>query len=172
MKLKITKNQFPALISKLERMREQIPERGETWARNCAIEMQVLTLDHLENQGRGTGAPPPLSRLTLRSYSATGGPDGSGIRNHLTLEFHKRRTGFTAVLGIPEGQPADVARLQDQGGIVPVTESMRGFLAAELNIHLRAETTHFVIPPRRFWTESLQKARDHAIQQLSLILQV
>lgn len=63
--------------------------------------------------------------------------------------------------GILEGaQNKDVleyAPAQEFGAKIKVTAKMRGFLAANYDIHLKASTTHIVIPPRPFMRTTFQQ---------------
>lgn len=138
----------------LQQLADRI-ERANEVVKEAAIEMKTEAIANLEGQGRG-GAPPPLSQLTTRIYQETGEPDGSGIRNHLTIEYRQTDRGTVAVLGIPEGQPTIVAKVQNDGCSIPVTDKMRGFLSAEYGIHLRSTTTHIFVPPRHFWDNALK----------------
>lgn len=146
-------------------MQRRVPQRGILWAINNAKAVDQSCRDNLETQGRG-GSPPPLSSMTRRIYDKDGEPDGSGIVNHLTLEFLRRGQKFYATLGIPEGKPSMIAKVQDRGTTVRVTEKMRGFLSARYGIHLRQETTHINIPGRHFWERSLRRGRSKAMREL------
>ena len=66
--------------------------------------------------------------------------------------------------GVTEGAANDngkdvlaYAPVQEFGGHIPVTDKMRGFLAANYGIHLRKDTTHITIPPRSFLRTTLQE---------------
>lgn len=158
-------------IAKLSRVQREIKPRGAEWARNQAIAMDHRVRSHLDEQGRG-GAPPPLSAMTKQIYDVDGEPDGSGIVNHLTLEFRHRPDGAIAILGIPEGKPTLVAKVQDRGCVVPVTDRMRGFMAARYGIYLRQDTTHINIPGRHFWEDSLRVTCRKARKELKQLLKV
>lgn len=161
MGIKITKNQYPQLTAKLKSLGD-VNDRG--WAEKCVKYLNALYLDHLENQGRG-GASPNLSDATKLIYDATGEPDGSGIRNHIEITYSQQGNNTIATFGIPEGQPSLVAKVQDRGAVIPVTERMRGFLA-HCGIHLKASTTTIFIPGRHSWSESLEKTIDYAKDEL------
>ncbi|WP_190440475.1 MULTISPECIES: hypothetical protein [Trichocoleus] len=149
----------------MEAMQQRVPRQGIRWAMDNAKAVDQSCRDHLETQGRG-GTPPPLSSMTRQIYAKDGEPDGSGIVDHLTLEFRKRGDKFYATLGIPNGKPAMIAKVQDRGTTVRVTEKMRGFLSARYGIHLRQETTHINIPGRHFWERSLRRGRSKAMREL------
>lgn len=60
--------------------------------------------------------------------------------------------------GIPAGPLARIARVQEEGATIEVTPAMRAYLHAE-GLHLRADTTHVVIPARPFVAPGIAKAR-------------
>lgn len=154
------------LFKKLDLLEKKTPHVGAQIVYDAAVTGDREIRDHLAGQGRG-GEPPPLSSMTQRIYSIDGDPDGSGITNHLVVEFRRDKNGSMALVGIPEGQPSLVARVQDRGATIPVTDAMRGFLSARYGIHLRAETTHITVPGRHFWRKSISKAKAQAIKDLS-----
>ena len=164
MKLK-SRSQYGKLYKTLDRIQRELPRRGAQWAATSAQMMDQECRDHLEQQGRG-GQPPPLSDMTRRIYDIDGDPDGSGIVNHLTLEYQKRGNNFVAILGIPQGKPTMIAKVQDRGQIIEVTDKMRGFLAAAYGIYLKSTTTHIHIPARHFWENSLATTNAAARRQL------
>ena len=157
MSIEINRDDYPALITKLKSL-ENVSDRG--WAEKCVKYLKALYLDHLENQGRG-GASPALSEATRMIYEATGEPDGSGIRNHIEITYSQNGNNSIATFGIPEGKPSLVAKVQDKGAVIPVTERMRGYLA-HCGIFLKDSTTTIFIPGRHSWSESLEKTIDFA----------
>jgi hypothetical protein len=161
MPINIIKDEYPRLLQKLKSI-EKMNDRG--WTEKCAKYLNTLYLDHLENQGRG-GSPPSLSDATRIIYEATGEPDGSGIRNHIQITYSASDKGSIAIFGIPEGKPSLVARVQDRGAVIPVTERMRGFLA-HCGIFLKDSTTTIFVPGRHSWSESLEATRKYAISEL------
>lgn len=165
MEFKYTSN-WDQLNKKLRSLHHKAKTKGKKIVVDAAEKMEQTTREHLENQGRG-GAPPPLSRMTRQIYRVDGEPDGSGIRNHLTIEVSETPNQTIAILGIPEGRPSEVARIQDQGTTYPVTDEMRGFLAARYGIFLSPKTTHITVPGRKFWEESLRKVRSQTLQEFS-----
>jgi hypothetical protein len=155
-RLEVTNNWGP-LKSALTRLPAAAQAWGEEWARDSVHNLDRIYRDHLAHQGRG-GEPPPLSDATKHLYDRVGEPDGSGIRNHITIEYEVTPRGCTAIFGIPEGQPSIVARVQNEGATIPVSDAMRGFLAAH-GIFLKATTTHIEIPARYSWDKSIERAR-------------
>jgi len=158
MKLKI-KSTLDGLMAELQNMKENVPIRGEEWAQESANVMASLYRAHLSNQGRRGGYPPALSPATLHMYEVDGPPDGSGIRDHVeqgVLKNHHQVVGF---VGIPQGKPTMIARVQNDGAMIPVTDAMRGYLAAQYGIYLRAETKHIYIPARYSWDESIRQSK-------------
>lgn len=162
------KGSYRKLLQQLEQAPRRAAKAGTQWAIASAREVDTQVRQNLATQGRG-GAPPPLSPITRELYRQTGEPDGSGIVNHLVLEFRREGDRFIALLGIPEGKPSLVARVQDRGATIRVTDRMRGFLAAH-GIFLRASTTHINVPGRHFWELALRDSRASAKRNLKRIL--
>lgn len=54
-----------------------------------------------------------------------------------------------AHVGYREGELAKIAAVQEFGARIPVTDKMRGYLAAK-GLYLRKDTTHIIIPERSF----------------------
>lgn len=169
MKLKYTSN-YGKAIDRIEKLKQRMPEQGRQWVGETISAMNQDLRVHLGEQGRN-GAPPPLSGMTREIYRIDGEPDGSGITNHITLEYKKREGTITAILGIPTGKPTLIAKVQDQGATIRVTDKMRGFLAANYGIYLRQETTHIHIPGRYFWSTVLRKTRSQALRKLRRFFQ-
>lgn len=159
---------YKKLVQRLEQAPRRVSQKGSQWAIASASDVDTRVRENLGAQGRG-GAPPPLSSATQKIYRAAGQPDGSGIVNHLTLEFRREGNRFVATLGIPEGRPSLVARVQDRGATIPVSERMRGFLAVQ-GIFLRATTTHINIPGRHFWETALRDSRASSKRQLKQLV--
>ena len=156
MKFKITKNEFPALRSRLTEIQKQVIPTGQRWAEESAQNFEQIYRSHLANQGRG-GAPPPLSGAAEYMYSQYGQPDGSGILNHIEFDSKTNSKGAIAWVGIPSGKPTIVAIVQDKGATITVTPKMRGFLASR-GIFLRADTMAIVVPGRGSWSDSIHRA--------------
>lgn len=161
---KVTKNEWGRVKTGLRKLPTAASDWGEQWAKDSVNNLDRIYRNHLETQGRG-GEPPPLSEATRELYRQMGDPDGSGIRNHITLEYEETPHGFKAVFGIPEGRPSMIARVQDQGAIIPVSQRMRGFLAVH-GIFLKATTTHIEIPARYSWSKSNRRAKAEARRRL------
>jgi hypothetical protein len=105
--------------------------------------------------------------MTRHIYKIDGEPDGSGIANHLVLEpLHQTGNHYTAVLGVPEGKPTMLMIVQDQGATVPVSDKMRGFLAAQYGIFLKSSTIAIIIPGRGVWQDSWHESKIHIQTQL------
>lgn len=60
--------------------------------------------------------------------------------------------------GIPAGPLARIARVQGEGATIAVTPAMRAYLHGQ-GLHLRADTTHVVIPARPFVASGLARAK-------------
>lgn len=162
MPLKITKNQYPNLTQRLTQL-SNVDDEG--WALRCAELMKRLYLDYLANQGESGGSPPPLSSATRLIREVTGEPDGSGIRDHVTVTYSKVGRNTIATLGIPEGKPTMIAKVQNDGAAIAVTERMRGFLA-HCGIFLKDSTTQIVIPGRHAWDYALKDTVKEAKKDL------
>lgn len=157
---------YGQLLAKLKNARARVNAKGAQWVLVSANRLDDLIRQHLQGQGRG-GAPPPLSEMTKQIYEIAGEPDGSGIHNTLEQYFRQEGNVFVAGVGIPEGKPTTIAKVQDEGAVIPVTDKMRGFMAANFGIYLRAETTHIVIPGRNFWSQSVKQAQSDAKKELA-----
>jgi hypothetical protein len=160
MKFKVTKNEFPALRSRLTQIQKQVVPTGQKWAEESAQDFEETYQSHLATQGRG-GAPPPLSEATEYLYSQYGEPDGSGILNHIEFGSKANAKGAIAWVGIPSGKPTVVAIVQDRGATITLTPKMRGFLASR-GIFLRTDTMAIVVPGRGSWSDSIHRAIDEA----------
>ncbi len=157
---------YSTLLAKLKNARSRVNAKGAQWVMVSASRLDELIRQHLQTQGRG-GAAPPLSAMTKQIYEIAGEPDGSGIHDTLDLYFRQERNAFIAGVGIPEGRPTMIAKVQDEGAVIPVTDKMRGFMTANFGIFLRAETTHIVIPGRNFWSQSVKQAQSDAKKELA-----
>ncbi len=162
----ITRNDWGRLKTGLQKLPTAAKDWGEQWAKDAVNNQERIYRHHLETQGRG-GEPPPLSEATRELYRQLGDPDGSGIRDHITIDYKETTRGFKAIFGLPEGRPSMIARVQDAGAIIPVTQRMRGFLAVH-GIFLKATTTHIEIPARHSWEKSSQRAQADARERLRL----
>ncbi|MGB3203667.1 MAG: hypothetical protein WBB28_01625 [Crinalium sp.] len=155
------------LFNKLDKLEHNVARVGEETMSNAARHMNWHVRNNLATQGRG-GEGPELSSMTLHIYEIDGQPDGSGIRNHLTLDFKQRGNRFTATLGIPEGKPTMVAKVQNDGAIIPVTEKMRSFLKSRYRIGLGEKTSHIIVPGRKFWDNALKETRHQVLLELRM----
>ena len=153
------RSNWDQLFLKLDKLEKNSAKEGTRLVHNAAVRMDSRAREKLRTQGRGPGQPPPLTAMTQHIYSVTGEPDGSGIHDHMEIFLARTHTGYTAVFGIRAGKPSMIARVQNSGALIPVTEKMRGFLSAQYGIHLRESTTHIVIPGRHFWDQALSKSK-------------
>ena len=170
MKLKVTSN-LNGLTAKLQEVKEKVPLRGAEWAETSAHNMYVLYLGHLANQGRANGQLPSLSPATLKIYEIDGNPDGSGIRNHVEEGLFRDVHTVVGYVGVPNGKPTMIAKVQNDGCVIQVTEAMRGFLSSKYGINLRAETTSIYIPPRYSWDNAIIQAKVLSKKLANKILQ-
>ena len=161
--MQIKKNEYPDLIDRLNRTKSNLPNLGDRWVKNSIHNLDRHIRHNLATQGRSR--PPKLSSATLQIYRNSEPPDGSGIRNHLEINYHSEGGKSIAILGIPLGKPTTVARTQEYGAVIRVTDKMRKFLASQ-GIFLRADTTHITIPARYFWSMANTRAKTEAIALL------
>ena len=158
-------SEWDDLLKNLDKLEKRSPVVGKRIAMDAVKTMDQAARDHLATQGRG-GYPPPLSELTRHIYSIDGEPDGSGIHDNMEIAYQTRGSNFVAILGVVKGKATMIAKVQNSGAVIPVTDKMRGFFAARYGIGLRAETTHIIVPGRKFWDESLRQAKSQAIRDL------
>lgn len=159
------KSNYKGLTERLTHMATAIPVKGKRWAQEAAEAMQQECIANLANQHREQ----PLSAATEELYRNAGYSNSSAsLSSQIHLSTAGDRHRFVATVGIPEGQPTIVARVQDRGAVIPVTDKMRGFLSVH-GLHLRADTTHIVIPGRHFWRNALRTARRKAKDKLKKI---
>lgn len=168
MKLTIIKNEWGELKTKLGKLESELPELGKIWATNCAHFFNTRYREHLRTQGRG-GATPRLSPVTLYLYNRRGNPNGSGIRNFIEIESVTEGNKFRIVFGIKAGRASMIAKVQDRGATIKVSERMRGFLARN-GVFLRRSTTHINIPGRRSWSETSAITKEYADSTFKEIL--
>lgn len=159
------KSNWSELFEKLDKLERRSPIVGAQIMDSAAHRMDDHIRDHLARQGRG-GAQPPLAETTKHIYSIDGEPDGSGIRNHIRVKAGWEGNRYTAILGILDGKPTLVAKVQNDGCIIPVTQAMRGYFAARYGIFFKADKKYIVVPGRHFWDESLEKTQNEAVQEL------
>jgi hypothetical protein len=163
--ISITENSIGDCIKAIRKTKGSVLSVGQRWAEDSARMTQENYRRLLETQGRDGGTPPPLSSATRYLYEQLGEPDGSGIRNHMEVVYRKTLYGAIAVFGIPKGKPTMIAKVQDRGAVIFVTQAMRGWLAVH-GIYLRADTTHIVIPSRHAWSQAIRKSKIEAKKTL------
>ena len=142
---------------------------AEAATRNAAKLMETKLRENLESQGREGGHPPPLSEMTKDIYARSGEPDGSGIRDHIEIITYRRGGRQFSTVGIHSGRPSIIAQVQNNGATIAVTDKMRGYLSAKFGIHLKASTTHIVIPGRSFWDDAFKEASAELKRELTRI---
>lgn len=163
MKIKI-KGSYKKLEKDLKAHLNDARELGHQWIKESTEKHYDILLAYLETQGRG-GAPPPLSPITRQLYRRVGEPDGSGIRNHIKVEMGRSKNRYWGRVYIADGKPAVIAKVQNDGAIIRVTDAMRGYLAAN-GIFLRSSTQFIEIPGRHFWDNSQKEAQRRAAKSL------
>lgn len=80
-------------------------------------------------------------------------------------------------VGVFDGANLKLAAIHEFGVDIEVTDAMRGYLAAELGIHLRKDTTHIKIPERAplrrtaddpKWLDEVQEEFEFALEDFLL----
>lgn len=168
MKIRV-KGGYGRAAKDIQKQVEDIPKIAESWTRSITEYHYRILLSYLETQGRAGGASPPLSDATRHLYSQRGEPDGSGIRDHIRREVGRTNNRWWGRVYIEGDDPSLVARVQDQGAIIQVTDAMRGFLAAH-GIFLKQSTLFIEIPARHFWSDSQKRAHRLARRRLKKIM--
>lgn len=167
MEIKVT-GSFKVLAKKLRAAPQRLGRLGEAFVQETTADMERTYRDRLGGQGRPGGEPPPLSEITRHLYSQLGEPDGTGVRNHIRTEVERVGITTTGTMGILEGKPSMIARIQDEGCIIPVTPKMRAFLAA-YGVYLKASTQFIEIPARHAWSHSLSDVERRSRERLNLL---
>ena len=157
----IVKSTLPGMFARFRQI-EQMPDRGEEWAKRSASDFEDQLHQNLINQRK------TLSSVTVRLYKLRGAPNGSGIRNHIHSEVHSAGGAVRAIVGISQGRATMIAKVQDRGTTIKVTEKMRGWFGQH-GVNLRSSTVFIRIPGRRFWRnawESVRKNSDRELKQI------
>lgn len=162
MRMDVEVDEFSAAQTKVMGL-HRVREEGKRWAHTSAQRSFNLTHHYLKTQGRG-GVGPPLSPVTVKLYSVYGPSDGSLSKN-IALKTAQSTHEAEGVVGIPPGKPADIARIQDRGANIPVTQETRSYFAGA-GIRLSPKTTSLHVPGRHFWEFSQRDAREEAIRDL------
>lgn len=158
MKLTRDRDDFGKLVEKLEAAPDKIRHSGRHWVERSTIHMNSAFRQNLATQGRG-GIGPPLTDFTKRVYGIVGEPDGSGIRNHIVVLIDTMGNTFTGVVGIPAGRPTIITKIQNDGAIIPITNSMRDYFAS-IGMPLSQSKHYFDVPGRRAWSDAQSKSYD------------
>jgi len=150
------------LISDIDRLRK-LPSDGAKWAKRAAGRHKDNYLHNLETQGRPGGEGPPLSDFTKKNPS-----DGSGVRDWVEVASRKRPRGGSAACGIADEKAATIARVQDGGTTIVVTENMRDYFASRGATPPPVGST-IEIPGRRSWERAIAKTKGEALSDLESI---
>lgn len=164
------KDDWDLLFQRLDQL-QNLPAQSRQVMRKAGQQFHDSLRQNLAQQGRG-GAPPPLSGATRRIYDTDGEPDGSAILDHIVLEpFSETATQGVAIVGVAKGKPTMLMMIQNDGCVIPVSEKMRGFLAARYGIFLKHDTLVIVIPGRGVWENTWKQAVDDALRELHQLTQ-
>lgn len=114
-------------------------------------------------------AQPPLHPFTVERKGSSTPLAGGELEASLTFRVEKGARGVSVWFGVPAsaGELLRIAHVQEYGITIDVTPSMRAYLHAE-GLHLAAETTTVVIPPRPFIAPTLARVREGRGVQVAL----
>lgn len=150
-------SRFQQAIAKIQSLKA-VPQKGKQWAEDGAIAMRQQVIKNLQDQPHS-----PISDQ-LRTQ-----PSGSGIRKHVHISHRYSSSGFAAVAGIKSGRPSMIARVQNRGITIKVTNKMRGFFRAR-GVPMRAKTTAIRIRGSRFWDRAWSSTKQKQLKKLRQIL--
>lgn len=160
------KDDWGALLDRLQQLKK-IPQSGVEIMAQAVPAFEQDLRRSLAGQGRSGGSPPPLSGATRRIYAADGEPTGSGILDHISWEtLAQTNERYTGIAGVAEGKPTMLLIVQNDGCVVPVSDKMRGFLAARYGIFLKRTTLVIVIPGRGVWDQAWQRSLTATMENL------
>jgi hypothetical protein len=152
---------FDLLIAKMDGLRA-IAGDGARWAQHSANRHRDNYLHNLETQGR-SGEGPPLSKFTRDNPS-----DGSGIRDWVEVEVRRSPRKTAAVCGIANERAAMIARVQDKGTTIKVTEEMRNYFAST-GATPPAMGSVIEVPGRRSWERAIAQSRGQAVAEIKVV---
>jgi hypothetical protein len=158
--MKLTVNSSLAkCFDRLERSKH-IPQHARSWVEKSATDFESELHENLIAQRAN------LSGATLRIYAVRGKPNGSGIRNHISHVKDQTDDRLRVTVGIASGKPTMVAKVQEYGTTIAVTDKMRAWFRRS-GINLRSSTVFIRIPGRRFWSKSWHSVRDDSRKVLN-----
>ncbi|MBW4514555.1 MAG: hypothetical protein KME11_04960 [Timaviella obliquedivisa GSE-PSE-MK23-08B] len=157
------RSQWDKLYQKLQSLKA-LPDKGEQWAREGAELMNNNMLDHLRTQGRGKHSP-RLRSLTLHLYTLRGNPNGSGIRKHIQVRHKRMGNASKSLLGIPNGRPTMITKVQNSGATIQITPRMRRWFG-RYKVYFKPSKTTIRIPGRGVWDKSLRNT--NRVQKIKL----
>ena len=153
MKLTI-KSSLSKCFGRFDKARE-VPKKGHSWVKSTAIEFESGLHANLAAQQAN------LSGATRRMYAIHGRPDGSGIRDHISHSTSQSSESLRITVGISSGKPTMIAKVQEYGITIKVTEKMRSWFQFR-GINLKSSTIFIRIPGRRFWSKSFRIAQKNS----------
>jgi len=104
------------------------------------------------------GSFPRLHPFTAEAKGSDRPLVGGELEQALTFRVTPRGNALVVWAGIAPGPLGRVARVQEYGCTIAVTDRMRAYLHAE-GLHLSAATEYIAIPPRPFVRPGLRRAR-------------
>ena len=158
-----TKGSFNPLILKIGGLPNKLMKKGEVWAKESAKNAMEIYKSNLETQGRPGGFGEPVSDFTRRNPS-----DGSGIRDHIKVSFKRQRNKIVAAMGIEDPRATTIAKVQEDGTTILVTESMADYLAMKgLNVQPGG---HIEIPGRKSWSRAIKQSSSEAKHKIIRVI--
>lgn len=104
------------------------------------------------------GSFPRLHPFTAERKGAETPLVGGDLEQAITFRVTPQGRAFVVWAGVAPGPLGRVARVQEYGCTIAVTDRMRAYLHAE-GLHLAASTEYVTIPPRPFVRPGLRRAR-------------
>jgi hypothetical protein len=139
-----------------------VSQKGRGWVESTASQCEKHLHTNLIEQRSN------LSGATRRIYAIRGNPDGSGIRNHIGNTRNSDRESLRITVGIARGKPTMVAKVQEYGTTIAVTNRMRSWFRRH-GINLKSSTVFIRIPGRKFWSKALTSAKKTSKKELKRI---
>lgn len=156
---------YKKCLQRLSKLKH-IPQQGQKWAEDSSSMMHDELLGNLKTQGRSS--PPPLTLVTRKLYKLRGNPNGSGIRNHIKVAHAHGKGKSVSIVGILNGKPTMIAKVQNRGIVIRLTDKMRAWFAAH-QIYLSPATKEIYVPGRRFWDKAWTKTKKQSARNLKQI---
>lgn len=154
-------------LKKLEDLPNEIRRRAQLAVLRAVVYYVSKVREGLLTQAPGGKAFQPLHPFTLAQRPG-GGEGGKRLIDHADLlgaiAYSLAPDGLSGRVGVQRkvvnGKDlVNIARVQSTGAVIAVTQRMRAYLHGE-GLHLKASTTHIIIPPSPFLEPVLVAERD------------